>query len=58
MNKLNVLSQLSQLIMDGFSSNWDEMKSLIEEINHVFLGDFLTLFNSLIFEEDGDILFV
>ena len=53
MNKLNVLSQLSQLIMYGFFSNLDEKKALIKEINHVVLGDFLTSFNSLIFEEDG-----
>ena len=53
MNKLNVLSQLSQLIMYGFFSNLDEKKALVKEINHVILGDFLTWFNDLIFEEDG-----
>ena len=53
MNKLNVLSQLSQLIMYRFFSNLHEKKALIKEINHVVLSDFLTSFNSLIFEEDG-----
>ena len=53
MNKLNVLSQLSQLIMYGFFSNLDVKKALVKEINHVVLGDFLKWFNGLIFEEDG-----
>ena len=44
---------ITQLIIDRFSSNLDEKKALIKEINHVVLGDFLTSFNSLIFEEDG-----
>ena len=45
MNKLYVLSKLSQLTMDGFASNWDEKKALIEEINCVVLCDFLTWLN-------------
>ena len=59
MNKLNVLSQLSQLTMDGFASNWDEKKALIEEINCVVLCDFLTWFNGSYFSRRmEDILFV
>ena len=42
--------------MDGFSSNWNEMKALVEEIlilcTHVVLGDFLTWFNGLIFDRE------
>ena len=49
MNKLNVLSQLSQLTMDGFGSNWDKKKAFIEEINCVVLCDFLTWLNGSYF---------